>query len=96
VKRNIAEGQGEQRSRKSLKHKRVPSRLSCRDELTLLQRAVRWWSYTYGLALERRSHLGFEVKLPAKSAARERRLEAGKEEKILAALGARVRNSRYR
>jgi hypothetical protein len=56
----------------------------------LLQRAVRWWSYKHGLALEKRGHPLFDVKLPAKSLARERRFEVGEEARLFAALAVRA------
>jgi hypothetical protein len=56
---------------------------SCRHGVALLQRAVRRWSYQHGLALEKCGHPLFDVKLPAKSAARDRRFEAGKETRLM-------------
>ena len=68
------------------KEKRTVSTKSCRHEVMLLQRAVRWWSYKYGLALEKRGHPVFEIKLPAKSLNRERRFEAGEVDRLFAAI----------
>ncbi|MHB8495822.1 MAG: site-specific integrase [Casimicrobiaceae bacterium] len=68
------------------KEQATVSSQSCRHEVMLLQRAVRWWSYQHGLALEKRGHPLFAVKLPAKSLARERRFEVGEEARLFAAI----------
>lgn len=59
---------------------------SCRHGVALLQRAVRWWSYQHGMALEKRGHPLFDLKLPAKSVARDRRFEAGAEARLMAVI----------